>query len=260
MSVLSLKNVCTAPWGASLLDDINFDLEAGNILGIVGPNGAGKTSLLNTIVGDISLQSGNLQLSGKPLQSWPRRELARSMAYLPQLSLLNFPYTVEEVILLGRSPHDTGTTFDRGVLEDVLQHTDTVHLRGRLYTQLSGGEKQRVQLARIFAQVWQQESLQGKLLLLDEPTAALDIQHQQSIGNAIRDLATRGCAVVAVIHDFNAISALADQVLALDKGHQVSHGKPREVFTEKLFRDVFSTDVVIGEHPCHDRAMIFPRG
>lgn len=259
MSLLSLQDLCTAPWGASLLENINLDLDAGRILGVVGPNGAGKTSLLNTLVGDIPVQRGSLQLADKPLRSWPRRDLARNMAYLPQLSLLNFPYTVEEVILLGRSPHDTGSIVDREVLEEVLQLTDTAHLRGRLYPQLSGGEKQRVQLARIFAQIWQAGSLQGKLLLLDEPTAALDIQHQQSTGSAIRNLADRGCAIVVVIHDFNAVSALADEIVVLDKGRQVAHGKPGEVFTEELFKLTFNADVVIGTHPYRDQPQIIPR-
>jgi iron complex transport system ATP-binding protein len=241
-----------------LLQDINFDLEAGNILGLVGPNGAGKTSLLNTLVGDTPLQAGSLLLAGKPLSNWPRRELAQNLAYLPQLSLLNFPYTVEEVILLGRSPHDTGTACDRAILEEVLRLTDTLELRGRLYTRLSGGEKQRVQLARIFSQIWQ-DSLMGKLLLLDEPTAALDIQHQQSIALAIGALAERGCAIVLVIHDFNAVSALADQVVALKNGRQIACGTPREVFTETLFLDVFDANVIIEEHPSRDQALIIPR-
>ena len=258
MTVLSLKEVHTSPWGVPLLENISFDLEPGNILGIIGPNGAGKTSLLNTIAGDVPLQRGQLQLEGKTLLDWPRRELARKLAYLPQLSLLNFPYTVEEVILLGRSPHDTGVDYDREVLEEVLQLADVNHLRGRLYTRLSGGEKQRVQLARIFTQIWQRGSLEGKLLLLDEPTAALDIKHQQGTATAIQSLAARGCTVVVVIHDFNAIAGLADKVIALDRGRQFAYGTPRDIFTEDLFKDVFAADVVIGEHPYRDQAMIVP--
>lgn len=258
MTLLCLRDVCTAPWGTSLLRGINFDLGAGKILGLVGPNGAGKTSLLNTLVGDVPLQAGSLLLAGRPLANWPRRELAQTLAYLPQLSLLNFPYTVEEVILLGRSPHDTGAACDRAILEEVLRLTDTLELRGRLYTQLSGGEKQRVQLARIFSQIWQ-ESLVGKMLLLDEPTAALDIQHQQSIALAIRQLAARGCAIVLVIHDFNAVSALADQVIALKNGRQMAYGKPGEVFTEKMFQELFDADVVVAKHPSRDQTLIIPR-
>ena len=259
MTILSLEHVATSPWGVRLLDNISFNLEPGNILGVIGPNGAGKTSLLNLIAGDISLEHGQLRLSDKPLERWHRRDLARHMAYLPQLSLLNFPYTVEEVILLGRSPHDTGTDIDRAILEEVLAVADVAHLAERLYTRLSGGEKQRVQLARVFTQIWQRGSLQGKLLLLDEPTAALDISHQQSTGAAIRDLADRGCAVVIVIHDFNAIAKLADQVIALNDGRQFAYGTPREVFTERLFEQVFAADVVIGEHPYRDQPMIIAR-
>ena len=257
--MLSLRDVHTAPWGANLLREINFDLDPGCVLGVVGPNGSGKTSLLNTIAGDTPLQRGGLCVAGRHLPGWPRRELARNMAYLQQLSLLNFPYTVEEVILLGRIPHETGTSLDAEILQEVLQLTDTGHLQDRLYTQLSGGEKQRVQLARIFSQIWHSESLEGKLLLLDEPTAALDIQHQQSTCTAIRELADKGCAVVVVIHDFNAIAAIADQLIALHRGRQYVHGTPRDVFTESLFRDVFTADVVIGEHPYRDQPMIIPR-
>ena len=258
MSVLKLNNVSTAPWGERLLDGINLELEPGNILGVIGPNGAGKTSLLNTIVGDCPLERGQLLLNNTALPQWNRRQLARNLAYLPQLSLLNFPYTVEEVILLGRSPHDTGMVRDGEILEDVLALADVAHLRGRLYTQLSGGEKQRVQLARIYSQIWQEGSLEGKLLLLDEPTAALDIRHQQGTAAAIKLLAQRGCAVVLVIHDFNAIAAIADQVIALHNGKQVAHGEPREVLTAKLFRETFSADVTVIPNPNHDQPLVIP--
>ena len=256
MSILQLDKVHSAPWGKPLLENINFELKPGNILGIIGPNGAGKTSLLNTIVGDCPVESGQLLLSSKTLAQWNRRELARHLAFLPQLSLLNFPYTVEEVILLGRSPHDTGAEHDRKILKEVLALADIGHLQGRLYTRLSGGEKQRVQLARIYSQIWQDDSLEGKLLLLDEPTAALDIQHQQGTAAAISTLADRGCAVVLVIHDFNTIASLADQLVVLDNGRQVAHGAPRQVLSEKLFRETFSADLTVMQHPNRDQLLI----
>ncbi len=258
MSVLKLDKVSTAPWGSRLLEGIEFDLESGNILGVIGPNGAGKSSLLNTIVGDCPLESGQLLLNGTALPQWNRRELAKNLAYLPQLSLLNFPYTVEEVILLGRSPHDTGVVRDKKILSSVLALADVAHLQGRLYTQLSGGEKQRVQLARIYSQIWHEESLEGRLLLLDEPTAALDVRHQQGTAAAIKSLAQRGCAIVLVIHDFNAIATVADQVIALDNGRQVAHGKPREVLTQALFRETFLADVTVIPHPNNDQPLIIP--
>jgi iron complex transport system ATP-binding protein len=259
MSALQLNNVSVAPWGSTLLEGINFTLEPGEILGVIGPNGAGKTTLLNTIAGDTPPHCGDFLLHGKPYGEWQRRLLARKMAYLQQLSLLNFPFTVEEVILLGRSPHDTGSTRDREILEEVLRLVDITDLRDRLYTRLSGGEKQRVQLARVFSQIWQQDSMEGTLLLLDEPTAALDIQHQQSTAEAIKSLAERGCAVVLVLHDFNAITSLATRLVALKNGKQVALGAPLDIFTEKFFADVFAADVVIAEHPNRNQPMIISR-
>jgi iron complex transport system ATP-binding protein len=259
MSTLQLNNLTVAPWGNTLLEDINFTLEPGEVLGVIGPNGAGKTTLLNTIAGDIALHSGEYLVHGKPYREWERRSLAQKMAYLQQLSLLNFPYTVEEVILLGRSPHDTGITHDREILEEVLQLADITDLRDRLYTRLSGGEKQRVQLARVFSQIWQQNAMEGTLLLLDEPTTALDIQHQQGTADAIRKLTGKGCAVVLVVHDFNAIASLATQLLALKNGKQVAMGKPLEIFTEQFFKDVFAADVAIAEHPSRNQPMIISR-
>jgi iron complex transport system ATP-binding protein len=259
MSALQLNNVSAAPWGSTLLEGINFTLEPGEVLGVIGPNGAGKTTLLNTIAGDIPLHGGKLLVHGKPYREWERRSLAQKMAYLQQLSLLNFPYTVEEVILLGRSPHDTGSTRDREILQEVLQLADITDLRDRLYTRLSGGEKQRVQLARVFSQIWQQNTMEGTLLLLDEPTAALDIQHQQRTADAIKELAGKGCAVVLVVHDFNVIASLATRLLALKNGKQVAFGKPLDIFTEKFFTDVFAADVAIAEHPSRSQPMIISR-
>ncbi len=132
MNALKLNNLSVAPWGNTLLEGINFTLQPGEVLGVIGPNGAGKSTLLNTIAGDIPLHSGELLLHGKLHREWERRSLARKMAYLQQLSLLNFPYTVEEVILLGRSPHSTGSTRDGEILNDVLQLTDIDDLRDRL--------------------------------------------------------------------------------------------------------------------------------
>jgi iron complex transport system ATP-binding protein len=259
MSALQLHNVSVAPWGNTLLEGINLSLQPGEVLGVIGPNGAGKTTLLNTIAGDVPLRSGEFLLHGKPHGEWGRRLLARKMAYLQQLSLLKFPYTVEEVILLGRSPHDTGSTRDKEILEEVMQLADITDLRDRLYTRLSGGEKQRVQLARIFSQIWQQNTMEGTLLLLDEPTAALDIQHQQGTADAIKKLASKGCAVVLVLHDFNSIASLATQLVALKNGKQVALGKPSDIFTEKFFADVFTAEVAIAEHPSRNQPMIISR-
>lgn len=259
MSALRLEQADAAPWGSPLLEDINLSLEPGEILGLAGPNGAGKTSLLKVMAGDLPLSRGRLLLDGRQPGDWPRRQLARQLAYLPQLSLLNFPYTVEEVVALGRTPHDTGADIDAGIIDRVMAATDTGDLRQRLYTRLSGGEKQRVQLARVFAQIWDASTTGNRLVLLDEPTTALDLAHQQLVLTAVRELAARGCAVVLVIHDLNLIAGLADRLAVLQKGKLVACGSPTEVFTPELFREVFEVDVLIQSHPDRNQPLVVSR-
>ena len=256
MSILELNNVCAAPWGAALLQDINLTLNAGDIHGIIGPNGAGKTSLLRCISGDIATSAGTIQLGGRNLQQWKPRERARCMAVLPQLSLLNFPYKVEEVVMLGRIPHASGARADRQIVDEVLRELDIGYLRTRLYTQLSGGEKQRVQLARIFAQVWLPLAAQPRLVLLDEPTTALDLSHQLQLMQLIRRLASQGCAIVLVVHDFNLLSGVAGQLCALRDGAQVAQGSVTEVMTAAVFKEVFAVDVHITPHPGDGRPIV----
>jgi iron complex transport system ATP-binding protein len=257
VSVLQLDRASAAPWGPVLLDNINLALQPGQVLGLAGPNGAGKSSLLRLIAGDIPLSDGRLLLNDKSRADWSARPLARKLAYLPQLSLLNFPYTVEEVVALGRMPHDTGLTIDNAILSRAMAATDITGLSGRLYTRLSGGEKQRVQLARVFSQIW--DAGVGGLLLLDEPTTALDLSHQQLVIGAVRDLAETGCAVALAIHDLNLVAGLADTIAVLDNGRIAACGSPQQVFTEALFRDVFDIDVLIQQHPDRDQPLVISR-
>lgn len=249
MNTLQLISVSAAPWGEALLKDITLTLEPGAVLGLAGPNGAGKSSLLQLICGDTRISAGQLNFGGRPLPEWSPQDRAQHLAFLPQMSLLNFPYSVEEVVMLGRIPHCSGHQADRVIVEQALRLTDTLPLRHRLYTQLSVGEKQRTQLARVFAQVCGEESLVGRLLLLDEPTSALDLAHQQQVLMALRKLTQRGCSVVLVIHDLNLAASIADQILVLDKGRQAALGRPDQVLTHELFKDVFDVDVTISKHP-----------
>lgn len=256
MKTLVLRQVSASPWGQPLLQGIHLVLEAGTILALAGPNGAGKSSLLQLMSGDIPPHSGEISLNNRKLSDWSVQERARLLAVLPQMSLLNFPYTVEEVVMLGRTPHSSGLHRDREITEQALKLTDTLSLKHRLYTQLSGGEKQRTQLARVFAQVYDSEQLSGRLLLLDEPTSALDLAHQQQVLLAVRDMARRGCAVVLVIHDLNLAASIADQLLVLDNGRQVALGSPEDTLTPGLFRDVFNVEVSIDRHPEGNHPMI----
>lgn len=258
MNVLELESVDAAPWGPpALLRDINLTLDAGEILGIIGPNGAGKSSLLYTLAGDITPTAGKLNFLGDTLARWTPQLKAQRVAVLPQLSPLAFPYRVEEVILLGRTPHSTGYTEDQVILKQVMEATDTTRLQHRVYTQLSGGEKQRVQLARVFAQIWRADNSEARLLLLDEPTAALDLAHQKLIVEALRMLVDNGCAVAIVAHDFNLVTAIADQITVLCCGEQIAWGSAEEVVTTEVFSRVFGVDVMITPHPSTGKPLVF---
>jgi iron complex transport system ATP-binding protein len=256
MNVLDLKHVSTAPWGTTLLEDISLELGAGEILGIIGPNGAGKTSLLQTLSGDHASTQGSVRFLGRDIANWQGLDRAKSLAVLPQLSLLNFPYTVEEVIMLGRTPHSSGAQADRVILTEVMRSTDTERLQNRIYTQLSGGEKQRVHLARVFAQIWPDIQHEPRLLLLDEPTAALDLAHQKLMMNTLRELANKGCAIVIVAHDFNLVAAVADKISVLKEGRQIAYGSADEVLTKDIFARVFAVDVTISTHPDTGRPLV----
>ncbi|TDG13630.1 heme ABC transporter ATP-binding protein [Seongchinamella unica] len=249
MGGLALKDVSAAPWGRPLLRDISFELAPGQILGLIGPNGAGKSSLLHCIAGGIPSSAGQLLLGGIPLVEINPQQRARSIAMQVQHSVLNFPFSVEEVILLGRTPHASGQTCDRKILQEVMAATDTTGLRHRPYTQLSGGEKQRVQLARAVAQVWREEDAAQRLLLLDEPNSALDLSHQRMVLELVTLLAGRGCAIMLASHDFNLLSPHADRLLLLQQGTQAGYGRPAEVLTRDMFRTVFSVQVHIQPHP-----------
>ena len=253
MTVLALEKVTTRPWGPPLLEAIDIALEAGEILGVVGPNGAGKSSLLRLVSGDLPAHAGTISFLGKPLAQWALRERACRLAVLPQLSQLDFPYTVEEVVGLGRTPHETGSASDREIVREAMAALDVDALRHRRYTELSGGERQRAQLARVFAQVWRPGE---RLLLLDEPTSALDLAHQQQVMAVVTALAASGCTVVMVVHDINLLAAHADRLLALHRGRTYALGPPREVINEALFRDVFDARVHLGRHPVSGEPLV----
>ncbi len=258
MSAVELVGASTSPWGSPLLTDISLSVEPGSALGVVGPNGAGKTSLLKLIAGDFPAEQGTITLSGVDNNTLTARERARQLAYLPQFSLLNFPYTVDEVVMLGRTPHTGGYEEDLRIVDTAIKCADIERLRGRLYTQLSGGEKQRVQLARVLAQIWDDDSMKNRLLLLDEPTTALDLAHQQQLVEVIQGLKAKSCAVLLVVHDFNLLASVADYILVLDQGRQVNQGTPEAIYQPEMFARLFDTQVIIQRHPTQGYPIVVP--
>ncbi len=239
-----------------LVDDTSFSVAAGETLAIIGPNGAGKSTLLKAIAGEWN-HSGKITIEGL---AEPSAKRARQFAVLPQQSLLNFPYRVSEVVNLGRIPHATGSQLDRDIVQAALELMDVAYLSERIYTELSGGEKQRVQLARVLTQIWRAEDAEHgtRLLLLDEPTSALDLGHQQDLLRAVSSFAEQGVAVVMVLHDVNLAARYADKLLAMICSQTVAYGTGSEIITEELIEKLFGIKANIVTHPETGTPVVIP--
>jgi iron complex transport system ATP-binding protein len=228
-----------------LLDRLSLRLEAGQVHALLGPNGAGKSTLLRLMSGELTPDRGNIELNGRALPFWSARDQARQRAVLPQAHGLAFGFTAGEVVALGRLPCARhGAADEARLVHEALALAGVPHLADRTYTTLSGGERARVQLARVVAQVW--EPLAGSLagrprfLLLDEPTASLDFAHQHDCLRAVRVLATLGLGVLVILHDPNLALRYADAVTLLREGSVIGSGRPAEVIRaealERLYR------------------------
>jgi len=238
--------------GNTLVDGLSLALEPGHLLAVVGPNGAGKSTLLRALSGEVPLAAGSVALNGRWLSDWSAREQARLRAVLPQTSTLTFAFRVLEVVLMGRTPHIHGVEQPRDY-EISLDALETVVMRDfaeRSYTTLSGGEGQRVQLARVLAQIWEESPLGPRYLLLDEPTNNLDLAHQHRTLQIAPRKARRGVGVLATLHDLNLAAQYADSVLIMKAGEGVATGSPDSVLTPEIIEEVFETRVVVLPHPC----------
>lgn len=215
----------------AILEGVSLELHPGRITALIGPNGSGKSCLLRLLTGEWIPSSGNVYLDGRRLATYPAPVLAKRRACLPQESSLDFAFTVMEVVLLGRSPHAASgeTPQDREWAAAALRGVDMEASRDRLYTRLSGGEKRRVQLARVLAQVLSAFPGEPAYLFLDEPMNALDLAHQIQALQLIRERAAHHTAIAVVLHDLNQAFQLADEILLLRDGHLVAKGPPAEV-------------------------------
>jgi len=223
----------------TLLSPLQATFAPGCLHAIVGPNGAGKSTLLRLLAGEWRPSSGSITLDDRDLRDWTPAALAQRRALLPQQHSLSFPFTSAEVVALGRL-HTRRHTPDaeRTIVDEALAACGAVHLATRPYPQLSGGERARVQLARVLAQIWD-EADSPRWLLLDEPTAHLDLAFQHACLRLAREWSRRGVGVIAVLHDPNLVLSYADQVLVLDAGCRVASGAPREVLDAALMQQVF---------------------
>jgi iron complex transport system ATP-binding protein len=246
---LAAHHLSLALSGTPLLDTIDIDVQPGRITTVLGPNGAGKTTLLRVLAGELPPDTGSVSLGGRLIGEWTPRQRARHLAVLPQHSLLNFPFTASEVVMLGRTPHDSGLVHDREIVTQALTAVDGDYLAERIYTQLSGGEKQRVHLARVLAQIWAPLPEGERYLLLDEPTSSFDLAHQQLTLEIVRHLAYQGVGVLMVLHDINLAARCAHRMILMQCGRVVAAGAPAEVLQRDTIARVFQVEATIGVHP-----------
>ena len=246
--MLEALNIDLKRDGKTVLSAVNMTLLPSEVVALVGPNGAGKSSLFQVISGDLP-SAGEVLFEQKSRAIWSTRELANRLAILPQSSQLNFPFSAQEVVNIGRMNKSCSQQVNAEVISQVMACVDINHKAKDVYTQLSGGEKQRVQLARILAQVWEPPAQGGRYLLLDEPTAALDLYHQHQLLADLQGFATQGIGCLVVLHDLNLAARYADRVIVLDQGKVVAQGVPQQVFNTQVLKQVFGLDSEIITHP-----------
>lgn len=250
---VSARDVAFAVEGAVLLDGVDLDVRAGEVLAVVGPNGAGKSTLLGVLAGDLAPTRGEVRYAGADVRRLKVGDLARLRGVLLQEHTLSFPFPVVDVVRMGRSPW-RGTPLeddDDRAVADALAEAEVAHLADRRFPSLSGGEKGRVAFARARAQA-------TPVLLLDEPTAALDIRHQELLLERARDRARAGDAVVAVLHDLSLAAAYADRVAVLARGQVRGIGAPRDVLTSALLTEVYRYPVEVLPHPRTGAPLVLP--
>lgn len=240
---LSVSSAYVVLGGSVILDDVDLTVRAGEVVALVGPNGAGKSTLLGVLSGDVPT-AGAVTLAGRPLTYWTTTEAAMRRAVLAQQVTVSFPFTCRQVVEMGRAPWvaTRAEADDDAVVARAMALTDTAHLADRVFSSLSGGEQARVSLARVLAQG-------SGVVLLDEPTAALDLHHQELVLRLVRERAAAGDAVVVVLHDLNLAAGYADRVAVLDRGRLAAVGSPAEVLGPELLTRVYQHPVEVLPHP-----------
>lgn len=243
--------------GKVLLDGVHLGLSGGELLAVVGPNGAGKSTLLRVLAGELTPSAGEVVLGGAPLAEWSPQQLALHRAVLRQRDEVAFAFRVRDVVAFGRGPND-----DAGATAIVEAALATVQLPRAIWDRsvltLSGGERQRVQLARVLAQVWEASPNDPRFLLLDEPTAALDLRHQDAVLAIARRWVDRGAGVLAVLHDLNLALRWADRVAVLHQGRLAAVGVAADALSDGVLHKVFGVSVARLRDPHTGTPLLVP--
>lgn len=246
-AAIELRELDYGYGGSKVLNQLSFVVAPGDFFVVIGPNGSGKTTLLKLICGFIRAQRGGIDIQGRPIGEYSKRHLARTIAYVPQIVQTDFPFTVAEIVLMGRSPHlgmlGLEQRNDVEIAQEAMRFTGVDHLARRKLSQLSGGECQRVFIARAICQ-------QPRIMLLDEPTASLDLAHQVRVMDLMDELKGHGAmTIVMVSHDVNLAAMYGNRVLLLKDGSVVSIGAPEQVMTYQALEAAYGCTLLVDDSP-----------
>ena len=253
--MLRIEDISVKIQSKAILTDVSFDVSQGEVVALCGPNGAGKSTLLRVLSGELKQTKGSVVFQETPIDRWKPIELAKMRAKLSQESLLTFAFLAREVVEMGRFPYNDSSNSDK-IVHSCMQQVGIEHLAERQYTSLSGGEKQRVHLARVLAQLYSEQG-ETKLMLLDEPTSALDVLHQEVVLEIAYKLARKNNYIVLVVlHDLNLAAAWADRMILLKDGKYCYDGAPDEVLTPEIIKEVYGIQSLVLSHPKTGRPII----
>jgi iron complex transport system ATP-binding protein len=256
-AMIATRDVTVRAGAATLIDAVSLSVRGGETVALVGPNGAGKSTLLKALSGELEPAQGEVLLQGRPVGGYHPRELAARRAVLAQSISLTFPFTVEEVVRMGAGDRKTARVARE--IETALSTVDLIDRRHRIMTTLSGGEQQRAHFARILVQLAFGEAEHGPgLLLLDEPTASLDLRHQLDLLKIAKGWAGKGAAVIAVLHDLNLATLFAERIIMLNRARIAADGPADETITDELLERVFHVTTAVGRVPASGVPFVLP--
>lgn len=258
--MLSAHGISVQRGGRTVLDDASVSIDTGSLVAVVGPNGAGKSTLVAALTGLLPLAGGEIAFDGDCLARFPRRTFAKRVSVMQQRFHATFPFKAWEIVAMGRTPYEGLEPAADAALhvEAAMEATGTSLFAERTCHTLSGGELQRVYLARALAQLMPLPAKEARYLLLDEPTASLDLRHQAASLAFARDVAHQGVGVLAVLHDLNLASLFADHVILLEAGRVVAHGTPAEVLTRDVLAPVYGQALSVFADPDSGRPVVLP--